>query len=114
MGTPARPLFDPSQPTAKRPQRVGGQIGSAAVEGERPPTATERGPTAVVVLQVEQPFNRRLSRGRDSGILRIELQQREDGSRSVVRIGNAAGQIRPGPTAGGGVRVAMHEDMLLF
>ena len=73
---------------------MGGQVAAAAVEGHRSPAAAEGGPTAVVVLQSEQPgdaahggrFDRFALRLRGRADNRPQGQQRGGG---VVGVGGA-------------------------
>ena len=42
-----------------------------------------------------------------------QVHQRQHRSRRVVAIGDSAGEVGPGPAAGGGVGVGMHDSVLL-
>src|SRR5213596_658729 len=73
----------PRQPCA---HGMRGEIGAAAIEGQRAPSPAEGRDAAVAVLQVEQPFN--AARGSlTSLVIGVEIAKREKGSGGVVAIG---------------------------
>src|SRR5437773_10985311 len=80
----------PRQPCA---HGMRGEIGAAAIEGQRAPSPAEGRDAAVAVLQVEQPFN--AARGSLTSLIGVEIPKREKGSGGVVAIGDAAREVRP-------------------
>src|SRR2546421_9532162 len=93
---------------------MGGEVGAAAIEGEIGPAATESGDAAVAVLQIKEPANAGLGGGFAAQIIVSEMMQSEQRAGGVVGVGDAAAQIGPGPSAGGGVGVGMLETILLI
>ena len=105
-----RQVIVPGQPG---PYGMCGQVCSAPIEGERSPAATKRGNATVTILQIEQPLHTGDGSG-SHGVIRIaKVVQCQQRTRSVVRIGHAAGQIGPCPATGLGVRVRMLRPVLL-
>ena len=97
---------------------MGGEVGTAAVEGEVGPAAAKGGNAAVAVLEVEEPGHAgndgvahawvRIGRG-----WRGEVSQREERAGGVVGVGDATGEIGPRPAAGRGVGVGVDGAVLL-
>ena len=98
--------------------------GELRSNGRVPPTAAESGKSTVAILQTVQPTGGTLERitapGRDALVRTgtvprywLKFHQRQHRPRRVVRVGDAAGQVGPGPAAGIGVRVGVHCLVLL-
>ena len=100
-------------PRAPGAQRVRGEIGAAAIERQRAPAAAKGGDAAVAILQTEQPAHAGETGGARFGLHAAEFQQGQKRARGIVGIRHPAGEIRPGPAAGRGVRVRMLAAILL-
>ena len=93
-----------------------GEVRAAAIERKRAPAPAERWDAAIPVLQTEQPLHAR-RRGRpDLGVVATiaEGPQRQERTGCVVAVGHAAGEIGPCPAARRGLRVRMHDRVLLI
>ena len=53
----ASPIRGRPAPGGQGADRMGRQVGAAAIEGQRAPAAAERGPAAVAILEVQEPLH---------------------------------------------------------
>ncbi len=104
-----------NEPGVQSADGVSSQIGCTSIERQRSPAATKRGPTAVAILQIEQPTDAakcgRVGVAEQTRTVRTrsfetsgigKLRQGEQRTRRVVGVGDSAAQVAPAPAAGRG------------
>src|SRR5262249_28350521 len=78
---------------------MSGQICPAPVERKISPPATECWPAAVSVLQIREPEIAVVYRAQDWQRVLVKTAKSQEGTRRIIGIGDASGQVRPAPTA---------------
>src|SRR5436305_2104824 len=93
---------------------MGGDISAAVVERESSPAFAKCRNAAIVVLDIQQPFDSEESGFSRVRIIRTKLVKAQESSRCIIRIRDTSRKISPGPTARGGMGVRMHLPILLI